>query len=226
MHIKAIAASAVTLVVAYGCASQEQMEKKVEAVASKAVEAVKAVVPAKPELRTGASISMLTNTCIACHGTDGQSGGPAIPTIAGLEADYFVDVMEAYKAGDRVSTIMGRIAKGYNDEEITAMGDHFAKLSYQGVIQTSIGPKARMGAKLHEAYCEKCHEDGGRSVEDTPMAGQMMPYLQWTITDYLDGHNNPEKKMAKAIEKMFSEHPGMNKAEIAESFAHYYGSHK
>ena len=223
MHIKTIAASAFTLVIAHGCASQEPMMEKADAVAAKAVEMV---APAKPALLTGASDAMLANTCAGCHGTGGQSTGPATPTIAGLETDYFIYVMDAYKSGDRVNTIMGRIAKGYSDEEIAQMANHYAKMGYQGMIQTSAGNKARMGAKLHDAYCEKCHEDGGTSVEDTPLAGQMMPYLQWTIADYLDGHNNPEKKMTKAIDKMLAEHAGMSKMQIAESLTHYYGSRK
>ena len=169
---------------------------------------------------------MLANTCAGCHGTLGQSSGPAAPTIAGLEADYIVETMEAYKNGDRVNTIMGRIAKGYTDDEIELMAAFFSAQSYQGVVQTKVGPKAKMGHKLHENYCEKCHEDGGTSVEDTPLAGQWMPYLQYTISDYLNGHNNPEKKMKKAVDKMIAEHPNMTKAQLAEDLAHYYASHK
>lgn len=229
MQIKTIAVSAIALAVAYGCASQQPINNTGESAEAKAAEVVDATTPAepaKPALLTGASASMLANTCTGCHGTGGQSNGPATPTIAGLETDYFVEVMESYKSGERKNTIMGRLAKGYSDDEIAALAGYYGKMKYQGLIQTSVGPKARMGAKLHEEYCEKCHEDGGTSVEDTPLAGQMMPYLQWTISDYLDGHNNPEKKMTKAIEKMLSEHSGMSKSAIAESFAHYYGSHK
>ncbi len=223
MNIKLITASALAVVLAAGCASEQKMEK-----AEPAAPSAKAAAPAKakPKLMTGASGSMLANTCTGCHGTNGLSSGPATPTIAGLETDYFIDVMEAYKSDERVNTIMGRIAKGYSDEEIEQMADHYAKHPFQGVIQTSVGPKARRGRELHANYCEKCHEDGGTSIEDTPLAGQWMPYIHWTIADYLDGHNNPEKKMNKAIDKMMAEHPGRNRAQLAEDLANYYGSQR
>jgi len=223
MNIRLITASALAAVLAAGCATEQKMEK-----AEPAAPAAKAAAPAKakPKLMTGASASMLANTCVGCHGANGQSGGPAIPSIAGLETDYFVEVMEDYQSGERVNTIMGRIAKGYSDEEIEQMAEHYAKHPYQGVVQTSVGPKAQRGQKLHDAYCEKCHEDGGTSVEDGPLAGQWMPYLHWTIADYLDGHNNPEKKMKKAIDKMMAEHPGRNRAQLADDLANYYGSQR
>ena len=62
------------------------------------------------------SASMLGNTCAGCHGTNGSSNGPATPSLAGISTEYFIDAMAAYKDGSRPSTIMTRIAKGYNAE--------------------------------------------------------------------------------------------------------------
>ncbi len=214
MDLRFLTASALAAAVAVGCATQETGGKS-DAAAAK---------PAKPALMTGASDEMLATTCFGCHGTQGYSNGPATPTIAGLEADYLQEVMEDYRDGERVSTIMNRIAKGYSDKEIEQLAAYFSRQQFRGRIQTSAGAKARKGKELHEAYCEKCHEDGGTSVEDTPLAGQWMPYVQWTITDYLNGHNAPEKKMKKAIDKMLAEHAGMTKAQIAEYLSHFYGS--
>ncbi|MES9856650.1 MAG: c-type cytochrome [Sedimenticola sp.] len=214
MHIRLLTAAAVAAVLVVGCTAQEQ---KKPAAAAKTE---------KPKLLMGASASMLANTCAGCHGSYGQSKGPSSPTIAGLEIDYFTEVMQDFKSGERSSTIMGRIAKGYNDQEIEQMAALFNKQTFQGVVQVDVSDKARMGHKLHEKYCEKCHEDGGTSVEDTPLAGQWMPYVQTTIVDYLDGLNGPEKKMTKAINKMIAAHPSMSKAQLAEDLAHYYASHK
>mgnify|MGYP001304269731 FL=1 len=212
MQSRVITASVFAALLAVGCTTQEPKPM--------------AAKDDKPALMTGASASMLANTCAGCHGTNGQSNGPATPTIAGMEADYLTEVMQAYKNDERVNTIMGRIAKGYSDEEIELMANALSKQSYMGMKQTSAGPKAQMGKKLHDNYCEKCHENGGTSVEDTPLAGQWMPYLQVTILDYLNGHNNPEKKMTKAIEKMVAEHPNMTMAQLAEDLSHYYASQK
>ena len=37
-----------------------------------------------------ATARMLADTCAGCHGTDGGSQGPASPSIAGLDASYFL----------------------------------------------------------------------------------------------------------------------------------------
>ena len=71
--------------------------------------------------------AMLGNTCAGCHGTNGVSVGSA-PSLKGLPPDYIVTAMKAFRSGERPSTIMGRIAKGYNDEEIAAMAKFFGDM--------------------------------------------------------------------------------------------------
>ncbi len=208
MHIRLLTVSALAAAIAVGCTTQQTK------------------MSVAPQTFKSGPAAMLANTCAGCHGTLGDSMGPATPTIAGLEADYIVEVMEDYKSGERHSTIMTRIAKGYSDKEIEQMAAFFSAQPYNGYAQIAADDKAAMGKKLHDNYCEKCHEDGGTSVEDTPLAGQWMPYMKYTIMDYLNGHNNPEKKMKKAVDKMIAEHPKMSKAQLAEDLAHYYASHK
>ena len=219
MH-KKIALAAVIGVFVAGCATQQPAEQAAEPKA----EAKPAAAKAAPALMSGAGAAMLAHTCAGCHGTHGASNGPAAPTIGGLSEDYMIEVMEAYKSGDRASTIMGRIAKGYSDEEIAAMAKFYAAQPYVGKVQTSAGPKSMAGKKLHDEYCEKCHEDEGRSIDDDSglLAGQWMPYLHWTMDDYAAGMNSGEKRMLKNIKKMLDEHGPSS----IENLVHYYGSRK
>jgi sulfide dehydrogenase cytochrome subunit len=213
---KKIALAAVIGAFIAGCASQQAPEESKKAAA--------AAKPA-PELMTGASAGMLADTCSGCHGTDGASGGPATPTIAGMSEDYLVETMTAYKSGERWSTIMGRIAKGYSDDEIAAMAKHYAALPYKGHTQVKVDSKAKAGHKLHDKYCEKCHEDGASSIEDDSglLAAQWMPYVHWTIDDYVAGRSTTtEKKMSKALKKMLAEHGPAS----VENLVHFYGSRK
>jgi len=76
------------------------------------------------ELTEGA---MLSNSCAACHGTDGNSPG-AIPSIRGKSAAFITSSLKEFRYGKRPSTVMGRHAKGYSDKEIQLIADHFAKL--------------------------------------------------------------------------------------------------
>lgn len=163
----------------------------------------------KPELRTGASAVMLADACSGCHGQDGASTGPAIPTIAGGASTYFVDVMEGYKSGDIPSTIMGRIAKGYTSEEIKLMGDFYEKKEYVAATgQKSDAALAKKGAKIHKKYCEKCHSEEGTLAEDESgfLTGQWKPYLAAQLMDYQSKEREASKKMAKKFKKMYKKH--------------------
>ena len=152
----------------------------------------------------GASASMLSDTCSGCHGTDGASVGPASPTIAGISNDYFVEIMQGFASGDIPSTIMGRIAKGYTEEEITAMAKHFSGLKFAAAEQKHDAALAKKGAKLHDKYCEKCHAEGGTSAEDDSgiLSGQWRPYVEWSLADYTSGKREATKKMKKKLDKL------------------------
>jgi sulfide dehydrogenase cytochrome subunit len=163
----------------------------------------------KPATVTGASDSMLANTCAGCHGTDGASAGPASPTIAGLSEEYFIETMKGFADGEIPATIMNRIAKGYSDAEIEQMAKYFAAKPFvQAGGQEFDAELAKTGAKLHDKYCEKCHADGGTSAEDDAgvLAGQWQPYLKWTMDDYLSGDRQPTKKMKKKIKELSEDH--------------------
>ncbi len=149
------------------------------------------------------SASMLGNTCAGCHGTNGNTQGPATPSIAGISAEYFIDTMTAYKADERPGTIMNRIAKGYSDEEIELMANYFAEQKFEPLKQDSDHAAARLGDTLHERACEKCHEDGGKSAEDSAiLAGQPKPYIRWSLADFRDGKREMPKKMKRRMERV------------------------
>ena len=71
--------------------------------------------------------AMLSNSCSACHGTDGKSPG-SIPGINGKSADFISQALTEFRDGNRKSTVMGRHAKGYTDQEIKLIADHFSNL--------------------------------------------------------------------------------------------------
>ena len=171
----------------------------------------------------GASGAMLGNTCAGCHGTNGVSNGPASPSLAGLDYDYMVDAMKQFKAGERRSTIMTRIAKGYNDEEIEAMSKFFADKKYVMASQESDATAAKRGKKLHQKYCKNCHGDTGVSEDkddDSGMlAGQWKPYLNYTFADYQAGEREMGKKMKKKFKSLHKKAGDKGVADLLEFYA-------
>ncbi|MEO5343113.1 MAG: c-type cytochrome [Gammaproteobacteria bacterium SHHR-1] len=167
--------------------------------------------------------AMLGNTCAGCHGTNGNSVGPASPTIAGMDTEVFIDAMTTYKDDSRPSTIMGRLAKGYSEDEIAAMAEYFAGQKFQPADQPFDPALADKGGKVHERYCEKCHEDGGRSAEDGGiLAGQWTPYMVYAMEDFMSGAREMPKKMKRQVEKM-QKRAGKG---AAEQLLHFYASQK
>ena len=70
--------------------------------------------------------AMLANSCAGCHGTYGKSPG-AIPAINGKSASFIVESLKDFQSGARPSTVMGRHANGYSDQEIQLIAEFFSK---------------------------------------------------------------------------------------------------
>ena len=168
------------------------------------------------------SAQMLADTCAGCHGTDGASQGPATPTIAGISHDYFLDTMKAFKSGDRPSTVMNRIAKGYTEEELAEMAKYFSEMDFVPVEQSYEVDKAKRGFLLHDKACKKCHADGGRSKEDDSgiLAGQWQQYLEYSVKDFRSGARLAPKKMRKAVDYVERHYPDKG----FERLLHFYAS--
>jgi len=64
--------------------------------------------------------------CAYCHGPEGVSRG-AVPSLAGIDKDYFVQQMKAFRDGTREATVMQKHANGYSDEEFERVGKWFAE---------------------------------------------------------------------------------------------------
>jgi sulfide dehydrogenase cytochrome subunit len=156
------------------------------------------------QLSAAPTASMLADTCVGCHGTDGASAGPATPNIAGLSETYFTDTMLAFKSGERASTVMGRIAKGYPEEEIKLMAGYFAGKPRAITGQKLDPAKVVAGEKLYAKNCSKCHDEYGALADDDAgiMASQWLPYLTYTMADFKAGTTEMPKKMKKKVDKL------------------------
>ncbi|MFD1703331.1 c-type cytochrome [Methylopila henanensis] len=63
-------------------------------------------------------------SCAGCHPR--TAGRGPIPSLNGQPSEQIVSQMTAFRSGERASTVMSRIAKGFSDEEIRAIADYFA----------------------------------------------------------------------------------------------------
>ncbi|HET9025516.1 MAG TPA: c-type cytochrome, partial [Burkholderiaceae bacterium] len=68
----------------------------------------------------------LAANCANCHGTTGMAQG-VTPSLAGQPKAYIVDQMKAFRDGKRSATIMHQLSKGYSDQQIELIADHFSR---------------------------------------------------------------------------------------------------
>jgi sulfide dehydrogenase cytochrome subunit len=150
--------------------------------------------------------TMLANTCAGCHGTYGNSQGPATPSIAAMDPIVFVETMQYFRDDETYSTVMGRIARGYNDEELEKMAEYFHQQEFAPAQQDFDQALVENGDDLHERYCEKCHIEGGKPVPEEEdyyiLAGQWTPYLKYAMSDFRDERREIPKKMARKLESL------------------------
>lgn len=81
-------------------------------------------------------VSVLAGACANCHGTDGRSPG-SIPSIAGRPESVLKSQLLAFKSDNPPAgtTVMGRLAKGFSDEQISALAQHFSQISKSSTAQ-------------------------------------------------------------------------------------------
>lgn len=165
-----------------------------------------ALLASVPAFAAGLSPEALSETCAGCHGTDGTSVGAA-PTIANLTVDYFVLSMKDYASGARASTVMGRIAKGYTEEEVKAMAAYFDKKPFGRTPQKFDSKLAEKGKGLQAKYCENCHEkDGIKSDGIGVLAGQRLPYMVYSIEDFKQGRRTLERRKKQKMDDLWKDH--------------------
>lgn len=149
-------------------------------------------------------IDQIIEKCSMCHGADGNSSNPTIPSIAGITPEYFSHTMDAYKNNGRQSEMMKNFVHSLSKDDINKLATYFSKQTFKPRKQEFDPAKAEQGKKLHNKYCAKCHENGGRITENNYgiLAGQWVPYLRQAIQDYLDKKRRVNPMMITKLEKL------------------------
>lgn len=137
--------------------------------------------------------------CAKCHGENGVSTRPQVPTIAGASAAYLDAQMAAYQKGQRPcpklsdpqlsDTEMCQVAKKLTAAQISPISAFYAGQKPVAASQTIDAALAAKGKALQDVHCAECHSAGGSQPADDAgiLAGQWKPYLQATLADYVAG---------------------------------------
>lgn len=70
-------------------------------------------------------VAVWAASCMSCHGTDGKADGTSL-SLHGRTADDLFRALRAYRNGERAATVMHQHAKGYAEDELQRIAQHFA----------------------------------------------------------------------------------------------------
>jgi len=104
--------------------------------------------------------------CVACHGPDGNSTNPTVPSIAGQVAIYLHWQLLLYRDKRRADPQMGPIAAALSETDMADLAAFFAAQRPAPAPGASADASRReAGRRLAETYhCNECHgrDFGGR----------------------------------------------------------------
>ena len=173
---------------------------------------------ALPAAHASDPIEALALTCNNCHG-DGSSAGGSMPSIGGQPEAYLKNILLQWKSGERYSATMGRLIKGYSDEQLAALAHYFSQQRWTPVAQKLDPDLVKKGKAKATALCAGCHgATGGEPMDDeTPkLNGQTAQYMEMELMKYRDESvTMPSKIMRKVSMKLKEE----DLAAIADYFA-------
>lgn len=130
--------------------------------------------------------------CTGCHGENGVSTTPGVPSLAGQQPAYLILSTQEYSSGRRGHVEKEEMLQGLGDVDIENMAMFFASQAPESREPPPFGDP-RAGEPL-TAVCGSCH--GARGVSPDPMvptlAGQEAVYLVNSIKAYRDDQRSHE----------------------------------
>jgi cytochrome c553 len=108
------------------------------------------------------------DTCVSCHGADGNSVNPIWPSLAGQGAPYIAKQLYDFKGGRRADPLMSGMAMAVPDDKVDEVAEYFA--SQEAKPAAPVKPElVEQGKQLYVAgnlatgitACAACHGPNG-----------------------------------------------------------------
>ena len=134
-----------------------------------------------------ASLEERLAPCLACHGGNGQSETPEVPSLGAQPAFYVM--VQLYMFRERLRSIepMNAMTKGLTDDELRNMADAIANLPPPRPVEEPGDPPRleRARALIQQQRCAFCHNPNFSGAQQVPrLAGQREDYLVKALREY------------------------------------------
>jgi len=135
----------------------------------------------------------LAKSCAGCHGLDGNSPNPSVPSLSGQHEDYLFKAARDYRNGLRQNRVMREAVELLTDQQIRDLSAHFALQEPDNKLFYNIGHKLAFepvadGRRIASA-CNGCHGPNGNSTEAgvPSLTGLHVDYLRDATMSYQNG---------------------------------------
>jgi cytochrome c553 len=128
-------------------------------------------------------------TCLACHGENGQSQTPDIPSLGGQQAFYVTVQLYMFRERMRVVDPMNTMTKGLTDDDLKNLADTISKLPPPKPPDGEADPARieRGRALIQQNHCNVCHTPTFAGQDNVPRIGdQREEYLIKALRGYKD----------------------------------------
>jgi len=117
-------------------------------------------------------------TCVACHGPNGNSSNPEIPSLSGQPAQAISTALFRYREGNRKNPIMTPLAADLSNADMNNLAAYFSAEKRTTTHITS-DKNLALGPELANKYnCTQCHGPNLLGLQHIPrVAGQQHQYL-------------------------------------------------
>ncbi|HXE69484.1 MAG TPA: cytochrome C [Hyphomicrobiaceae bacterium] len=126
--------------------------------------------------------------CLACHGEQGQSSLPTVPSLGAQPAPYLLIQLYLFRGRQRLVEVMNEASKDFSDDDLRTFSDSIAKLPAPRPADGEPADPARIdrGQALVRQYrCDFCHSPDLAGRDNIPrLAGQREDYLIKAMREY------------------------------------------
>ena len=143
--------------------------------------------------------------CTPCHGKDGVSEQPTVPSIAGQWNDYIVLALFQFRNGHRPSEVMGPIAKPLTDNDLGNLAKYYSSLKPWTPIRQASAAAAATGLSMtQQKHCAQCHAPSLAGQQSVPrIAGQHIEYLTTQLQGFRAGtRGDIDGNMSSAVKDL------------------------
>jgi cytochrome c553 len=147
--------------------------------------------------------------CLTCHGENGQSQNPEVPSLGGQPEYYITIQLVMFRDKLRVVDIMNQVMTDASDDAVRELASFVSRLPPPEPVLDTPDPARmeRVEALARQNHCSVCHKPDFSGGQNVPrLAGQREDYLVKALRGYKDNSRRGyDASMADVIEPLTDE---------------------